>query len=95
MDADPKTVRRHPCSTALIGGQTSSSLLLLPRYSKLIVVIIVVHSLFFNEVEFDGIEADNFQLHAALFTIDNLAFIRFDVDMDIAFTFGTRSGRHF
>ena len=64
-------------------------------FSKLIVVVIVVHSFFFNEVEFYGIETDNFQLHAALFTIDNLAFISFDVDMDIAFTFGTRSGRHF
>mgnify|MGYP003693537777 CR=1 FL=1 len=50
---------------------------------------------FFDDVEFDGIEADNFQLHSTLFTVDNLAFIRFDVDMDIAFTFGTRSGRHF
>jgi hypothetical protein len=64
-------------------------------FSKLIVVVIVVHSFFFHEVEFDWIEADNFQLHAALFTIDNLAFIRFDVDMDITFAFGTRSGRHF
>jgi len=64
-------------------------------FSKLIVVVIVVHGFFFDDVEFDGIEADNFQLHSALFAIDNLAFIRFDVDMDIAFTFGTRSGRHF
>jgi len=64
-------------------------------FSKLIVVVIVVNGFFFDDVEFDGIEADNFQLHSALFAIDNLAFIRFDVDMDIAFTFGTRSGRHF
>jgi hypothetical protein len=64
-------------------------------FSKLILVVIVVQSLFFDDVEFDWIEADNFQMHAALFAIDKLAFIRFDVDMDIAFTFGTRSGRHF
>jgi hypothetical protein len=64
-------------------------------FSKLIVVVIVVQSFFFDDVEFDGIEADNFQMHSALFAIDKLAFICFDVDMDIAFTFGTRSGRHF
>jgi hypothetical protein len=62
--------------------------------SKLILVIIVVQILFCDEIKFDGIESDNFQLHATLFTIDDFAFIYFDVDMDIAFTFGTRSGRH-
>jgi hypothetical protein len=65
------------------------------RPSIFILVVVVVHTFLFDDIEFDRIEADNFQMHPTLFTVDNLALIRFDVDMDIAFTFGTRSGRHF
>jgi hypothetical protein len=63
--------------------------------SKLILVVIVVESFLFNEIEFDGIEPDNLQMDAALFTFDCLAFIRIQINVDISFTFGTRSSRHF
>jgi hypothetical protein len=79
----------------LIRGQALSAASRSTAFSsKLILVVIVVQSFFFDDVEFNGIEADNFQLHPTFITIDKLAFIRLDVDVDIAFTFGTRSGRH-
>ena len=63
--------------------------------SIFILVLIVVEIFLFDDVEFDRIEADNFQMHSAFFTFDCLAFIRFHINVDIGFTFGTRSGRHF
>ena len=63
-------------------------------HSKLILVLVFVE-VFFDNVQFDGIEADDFQLNSTLFTINYLAFVRVGIDMNVGFAFGTCSGRHF
>jgi len=61
---------------------------------KLILILVFV-VVFFDNVQFDGIEADDFQLNSALFTINYLAFVRVGIDVNVSFAFGTCSGRHF
>ena len=62
--------------------------------SKFVVVIIVKRFLFDN-VELDGIEANDFQLDPAFFTINHIAFVRIGIHVDIGITFRARSSRHF
>lgn len=64
------------------------------RLILILVLVFVVVSLFDN-VQFDGIEADDFQLNSTLFTINYLAFVRVGIDVNVSFAFGTCSGRHF
>jgi len=61
---------------------------------KLVLVLVFV-VVFFDNVQFDGIEADDFQLNSTLFTINYLAFVRVGIDVHVSFAFGTCSGRHF
>ena len=61
---------------------------------KLVLVLVFV-VVFFDNVQFDGIEADDFKLNSTLFTINYLAFVRVGIDMNVGFAFGTCSGRHF
>ncbi len=63
-------------------------------HSKLILVLVFVE-VFFDNVQFDGIEADDFQLNSTLFTVNYLAFVRVGIDVHVSFAFGTCSGRHF
>ena len=60
-----------------------------------LVLILVFVVVFFDNVQFDGIEADDFQLNSTLFTINYLAFVRVGIDVNVSFAFGTCSGRHF
>ena len=60
-----------------------------------LVLILVFVVVFFDNVQFDGIEADDFQLNSTLFTVNYLAFVRVGIDVNVSFAFGTCSGRHF
>ena len=64
------------------------------RLLEFVFVLIVVEA-FFHQIQLDGIEANNFQLHSALFTIDGLALVCISIDVNFGFTFGTRSGGHY
>jgi len=58
------------------------------------VFVFVLVVIFFNNIEFDGIEADDLQIGSALFTRENIALVRVGIDMDIGIALGTCSGRH-
>jgi len=60
-----------------------------------VVVVIIVRRFLFDDVQLHGIESNDFQLDPAFFTINDLAFVRIDIDVDIGITFRTRSSRHF
>ena len=62
--------------------------------SELVLVLVFV-VVFFDNIQFDGIEADDFQLNSTLFTINYLAFVRVSIDVNVSFAFRTCSGRHF
>jgi hypothetical protein len=84
-------------SSRQTAAEFSAYCLLLTAFcpSKLVFVLILVKIFFFDQIEFDGIEAYDFQLDAAFFTINDLTFIRIGIDVNIGFTLGTRSDRHF
>src|SRR5260370_7838817 len=63
--------------------------------SELILVLVFVEAFFFDNVQFDGIEADDFQLNSTLFTINYVAFVRVGIDVNVGFAFRTCSGRPF
>jgi hypothetical protein len=63
--------------------------------SVLVLIFIFVVIFFLNDIQFDWIESDNLQMHAAFFTINCLAFVRVGIDMNISFTFRAGSSRHF
>jgi hypothetical protein len=64
------------------------------QFSVLVLVFVFVVSFFFDDVQFDGIESNNFQFSSALFTRHNFALVRVQIHMDISITFRASSGRH-
>jgi hypothetical protein len=69
--------------------------LLPPCTSVFVIIIVIVERFLFDDVQFYGIKAHDFQLDSTLFTFNHLPLIRIGIDVDIGITFGTRSGRHF
>lgn len=63
--------------------------------SVLVVVVVIVERFFFDDIQLDGIEADDFQAYSTLFTINYVTFVRVGIHVDIGIAFRTRSGRHF
>ncbi len=61
----------------------------------LVFVFVIVERFLFDDVQLYGIEANDFQLNAAFFTFNHLAFVRIGIHVDIGITFRTRSDRHF
>jgi hypothetical protein len=61
---------------------------------ELVVVVVIVVEILINNIEFDGIEADDLQTSSALFTCDLITFVRVRIDMHIGIAFGTCSGGH-
>jgi hypothetical protein len=49
---------------------------------------------FDRHVQLDGVEPDNFQLRAAIVTLDNVAFIGVFVHLNLGVAFGARSSWH-
>lgn len=63
--------------------------------SVLVFVVVIVERFFFDDIQFDGIEADDFQAYSTLFTINYVTFVRIGIHVDIGIAFRTRSDRHF
>ena len=59
------------------------------------IVVVIVERFFLDEVQFNWIQTDDFELNSTLFTIHRLAFVYIEIDVDVSITFRTRSGRHF
>jgi hypothetical protein len=59
------------------------------------IFVIVIERLFLNQVQLHWVQTDDLELNSTLFAIHRLAFIYFEIDVDICIAFGTRSGRHF
>lgn len=64
-------------------------------FSVLVVVIVIVERFLFDDIQLDGIQADDFQLDSTVVTTNDVAFVRIGIYVDISFAFRTRSGRHF
>jgi hypothetical protein len=65
------------------------------RRSELIFVIVIVERVLLDEIQFDGIQANNFQLDSTLFAIDYFALIHVGINVNVGITFWAGSGRHF
>ena len=63
-------------------------------FSILVLVFIFVVVLFFDDIQLDGIQANNLKLKPALFTFDDLAFVDVGIDVHIGFAFWATSSRH-
>jgi hypothetical protein len=59
------------------------------------IVVVIVERFFLDEVQFNWIQTDDFELNSTLFTIHRLAFVHVKINVDVSITFRTRSGRHF
>jgi len=62
--------------------------------SILVLVFIFVVALFFDDIQFDGIESNYFQFSSTFFTRHYFALIGVQVHMDISITVRASSGRH-
>jgi hypothetical protein len=65
------------------------------HFRLIFVVVVIVERFLFDDIQLNGIEANDFKLDPAFLTIDNLAFIHVGIHVDIGIAFRTRSGRHF
>jgi len=63
--------------------------------SILIVIVVIVERLFLDDIEFDGIQANNLQLDTTLFAINYFALVHVSLHVNIGIAFWARSGRHF
>ena len=66
----------------------------LQNRSILILVLVFVIIFLFDDVQFDGIKANDLQLNSTLFTFDDLAFVDVGIDVHIGFAFWATSSRH-
>jgi hypothetical protein len=64
-------------------------------FSEIIVIVIIVERFFLDEVQFNWVQTDDFELHSTLFAIHRLAFVHVEIYVNVGITFRTRSGRHF
>jgi hypothetical protein len=64
-------------------------------FSIFIVIVVIVELLFLDEIEFDGIQANNLQLDTTLFAINHFALVHVSLHVNVGVAFWARSGRHF
>jgi hypothetical protein len=64
-------------------------------FSVFVFVLVFVVTLLFHDVQLDGIESNNFQISSTLFTRNDFALVRVQINVDISLTFRASSGRHF
>ena len=57
-------------------------------------VLVFVVTLFFYDVQFDGIESNNLQFRSTFFTANYFALVRVQINVDISIAFRASSGRH-
>lgn len=62
--------------------------------SVIVFVLVFVESFLFHNVQFDGIESNNFEFCPTLFTRHYFALVRVQIDVNISITFRASSGRH-
>ena len=64
--------------------------------SKLFLIIfVVVEFVFFDDVEFDWIESDDFEFRTALFAGDSISLVGVRINVNVGVAFGACSGWHF
>jgi len=64
-------------------------------FSEVTIVIVVIERFFLDEIQFNRIQTDDFELNSTLFTIHCLAFVHVEINVDVSITFRARSCRHF
>lgn len=65
----------------------------LHRSSIFVFVLVFVVTLFYD-VQFDGIESNNFQFSSTFLTRHYFALVRVQINVDISIAFRASSGRH-
>jgi hypothetical protein len=63
--------------------------------SEFVFIIVFVEVILFDNIQFDRIESDDFQLSSAILARDDVAFVRVRIDVDVRIAFRACSGRHF
>jgi hypothetical protein len=81
MNCDTSFFRSPPPAGQLSIDRASISLFVL--------IVIIVFLVIRREIQFDGIEADDFKPSLALFTMNDLSLIHVFIDVDFRFTFRT------
>ena len=64
-------------------------------FSEFILIVFIVERFFFDDVQLNWIQADDFELNSTLVTIHRFAFVNVDVNVNVGVAFRTRSGWHF
>jgi hypothetical protein len=62
---------------------------------ELVVIVVIVKRFFLDDVQFNRIQTDDFELNSTLFTIHRLALVHVEIHVNVGITFRTGSGRHF
>ena len=62
--------------------------------SVFVFVLVFVVTLFFNDIQFDGIESNNLQFRSTFLTANYFALVRVQINVDISIAFRASSGRH-
>ncbi len=65
------------------------------HFSEFIIIVVIVERFFLDQVQFNWIQTDDFELNPTLFTIHHLTFVHVEINVDVSVAFRTRSGRHF
>jgi len=68
--------------------------MLLLLASVFVFVLVFVVTLFFNDVQFDGIESNHLQFRSTFLTTHDFALVRVQINVDISIAFRASSGRH-
>jgi hypothetical protein len=63
-------------------------------FLEIILVVVIVDGFLFHRVKFNRVEADDLQVHSTLITIDCLAFVHVEINVNVGIAFWARSGRH-
>ena len=65
-----------------------------PEFSILVLVFVFVVRFLFDDVQFDRIESNYLQFRSTLFTSNDFALVRVQINVNISITFRASSGRH-
>ena len=69
--------------------------LYLPLTSEVILVVVIIVRVFIlNDVQLNGIEANDLKSDSALVAIHRLAFVHIEINMNVGIAFWACSGRH-
>jgi hypothetical protein len=60
----------------------------------IVVVIVVIVNIFLDDIQLDRIQPHHLEIHSALITRNHLAFVGFDIDVDVRAALRARSDWH-